>query len=115
MNESALNNETWHPVCSTADLTPDGGVCALVGGHQIAIFQDSIEKSLYAVSNYDPIGKANVMSRGIVGSIKGSPVVASPLYKQHFDLQTGHCVEMPEFSLRVFGVRIQNDEVMICL
>ena len=83
----------WTNICSLEDLVPDTGVCALVEGKQVAIFRFGDDETVYAISNYDPFGKANVLSRGILGSIGERPVVASPLYKQHFDLTSGECLE----------------------
>jgi nitrite reductase (NADH) small subunit len=103
----------WKDVCSTDDLQPDSGVCALVAGQQVAIFYMVKEKAVYAVHNYDPIGKANVLSRGMIGDIKGDPVVASPLYKQHFNLKTGVCVEDGQVTVPVYPVRITNGRVEI--
>ena len=71
------------------------------------------ESVVYALSNYDPIGQANVLSRGILGDINDQPVVASPLYKQHFNLNTGICLEDETISLAVYPVRIVNDSVQI--
>jgi nitrite reductase (NADH) small subunit len=102
----------WADVCSVEDLQPDSGVCALVEGQQVAIFFLSKEKTVYAIHNYDPIGKANVLSRGLIGDIKGEPVVASPLYKQHFNLKTGVCLEdesivVPAYLSRIHGSRVE--------
>lgn len=33
------------------------------------------------------------MSRGIIGDLQGERVIASPIYKQHFSLATGRCLE----------------------
>ncbi len=71
------------------------------------------ESVVYALSNYDPIGQANVLSRGILGDINEQPVVSSPLYKQHFNLNTGICLEDESISLAVYPVRIVNDSVQI--
>ncbi len=99
--------EQWQPICTLDDLIPDSGICSLVAGQQVAIFYlPDADPAIYAVSNWDPIGEANVMSRGIVGSIGDESVVASPLYKQHFSLSTGQCVEQPEHSLQTWPVRI---------
>ena len=76
--------ENWTTVCSQEDLTPNAGVCAKVADHQVAIFYCKRSDKIYGLSNFDPIGKANVMSRGIIGSLSGEPYVASPLYKQHY-------------------------------
>jgi nitrite reductase (NADH) small subunit len=100
----------WTDVCAIDDLVPLYGSCALLNGRQIAIFLIG-DGELYAIDNYDPIGKANVLSRGIVGDIKGEPVVASPLYKQHFSLKTGQCLEqeirVPRYEARVVMGRVQ--------
>ncbi len=66
----------WIDICSMDDLQPNSGVCALVNSEQVAIFYFPNEDKIYAIGNYDPIGKANVLSRGMVGDINGEPVVA---------------------------------------
>ena len=48
---------------------------------------------MYALSNYDPFSGAFVLSRGIVGSTGDTLKVASPLYKQTFDLASGQTSE----------------------
>jgi nitrite reductase (NADH) small subunit len=103
----------WKVVCSLDDLQPDSGVCALVEGQQVAIFFLVKEQVAYAIHNFDPIGKANVLSRGMIGDVKGEPVVASPLYKQHFSLLTGACLEDENISVPVYSVRIENGKVEI--
>lgn len=103
----------WTTICKLDDLVPNTGVCALLEGEQVAVFRVGKGNDLYAVSNYDPFGEANVLSRGIIGSLGDQVVVASPLYKQHFDLKTGACVEDPEHALKVYPVRIQQDEVQL--
>jgi len=62
-----------------------------------------------------PIGKANVLSRGMVGDINERLVVASPLYKQHFDLQTGECLENDEHSVPVYSVELTANKVILTL
>jgi nitrite reductase (NADH) small subunit len=103
----------WISVCSVADLQPNSGVCALVGGEQVAIFHMVKDNAIYAIHNYDPIGKANVLSRGVIGDIKGEPVVASPLYKQHFSLISGCCLEDAQVKVPIYQVRIHNSNVEV--
>jgi nitrite reductase (NADH) small subunit len=104
----------WISVCAETDFFPDTGLCALINQQQIAIFYAHRLKEYFAISNFDPIGKANVLSRGILGSIGDQVVVASPLYKQHFNLRTGQCLEKSEFQLEVYPVRCVNGEIQIC-
>lgn len=101
-------------LCEKSDLIPNAGVCALHEGEQIAVFYlPDTEHQLYAISNFDPFGQANVLSRGIVGSLNDRIVVASPLLKQHFDLQNGECLEDTEVSVRTYPVKFINDKVCI--
>src|SRR5262245_58452496 len=98
----------WVAVCRLDDIVPNTGVCALVNGRQIAVFRLDDDR-LYAIDNYDPFSKANVLSRGIVGDVKGELVVASPVYKQHFSLVTGRCIEDETVSVPVYGATVQGD------
>ena len=103
----------WIDVCAVDELQPNSGVCALVEEQQVAIFYMTKEQAVYAIHNYDPIGKANVLSRGLIGDINGEPVVASPLYKQHFSLITGVCLEDETVKVDAFDVRIADGRVEI--
>ena len=105
----------WQEVRSVDDLQPDSGVCALVKGQQVAIFYMPKDKAVYAINNFDPFGCANVLSRGLIGDINGQPVVASPLYKQHFNLQTGVCLEDETVTIPTYAVRIENGSVQVSM
>ena len=105
----------WQDVCNVDDLQPDSGVCALVDGQQVAIFYLPKNKAVYAINNHDPFGNANVLSRGIIGDINGQPVVASPLYKQHFNLQTGVCLEDETVTIPTYAIRIENGSVQVSI
>ena len=106
---------TWSDVCSFDQLVPDRGVCALVGDQQVAVFRVTPTDELYAVANHDPFSGANVMSRGIVGSRGEVPKVASPMFKQNFDLRTGLCLDDASVSLAVYPVREHHGRVEVAL
>ena len=99
-------------VCRLDDIVPDTGVCALVAGEQVAVFRIR-RRSIHAIGNRDPFSGANVLSRGIVGDLKGELVVASPVYKQHFSLATGRCVEDPEVRIPVYDATIEDGMVVV--
>jgi len=102
----------WVDICGLDDLTANAGCGALLGDQQVALFYLPDEpEQVFAISNYDPLGEANVLARGIVGNIGEQLVVASPLYKQHFDLRTGACLEEAEVWVRCFSARIQDGRV----
>ena len=103
----------WVDVCPYDAIYPDTGVCALVGGEQVAVFRLA-DGTLHAVSNHDPFSGANVLSRGLVGDRAGEPKVASPIYKQTFNLRTGVCYEDPGVRLDVYPVRRRQGRVEVC-
>ena len=103
-------------ICKLDDIIPETGVCALVNGEQVAIFRTHHDE-VYAMHNFDPFSQANVISRGLLGSceIDGQKVryVASPMYKQRFDLATGKCLDDERVSLRSYPVSVTNGVVFI--
>jgi nitrite reductase (NADH) small subunit len=106
----------WTAVCAAEDIVPDTGVCALVDGRHVAVFRlGQGAESFFAIDNVDPKSGASVLSRGLVGSLGDRIVVASPLYKNHFDLRTGECLESPEHSVRAHAVRVEDGRVQVAL
>ena len=107
-------NQNWTAVCDIDEIVPDTGVCALLGGRQVAVFRIGSETPrVFAIDNFDPNAGAAVLSRGLVGSLGERIVVASPIYKHHFDLQTGECLEVPAHSVSSFPVRVENGTVWV--
>ena len=101
----------WIDVCSLDDIRPTGAVCALVGCRQVAIFRPSAAPELFALDNVDPFSKASVLSRGILGDRGGVLKIASPIFKQSFDLRTGICLDDATVRVAVFPVRIHDGRV----
>ncbi|NIK62213.1 nitrite reductase small subunit NirD [Kribbella shirazensis] len=99
-------------VCALEALLPERGVAALFGDTQIALFRTH-DGQVFAIGNQDPYSGANVMSRGIVGSRGDVPTVASPMFKQVFDLRTGVCLDDPDVSLPVYPVSVVDGQVVV--
>ena len=86
----------WIDVCAVDEITPDTGVAVLIGDLQIAVVRvGEGDDQIFAVGNYDPFSHAFVIARGIVGDRGGVPKIASPIFKQSFDLRTGQCLDDP--------------------
>jgi nitrite reductase (NADH) small subunit len=99
------NPLNWVPICALDDIVPNTGVCALVEGKQVAVFNVAQgEGGVYAV-----------LSRGLIGSLGERIVVASPIYKQHFDLRTGECLEAPEHSVSAFAAQVKDGQVWVAV
>jgi len=102
----------WTAVCPYSRLEPERGMAALLHGVQVALFR-LIDGEMYAIDNRDPIGGAYVMSRGIVGTRGGVPVIASPLFKQAYDLRTGECLDVPGVVVPTYAVRCHDGHVQV--
>ncbi|MDF0528828.1 nitrite reductase small subunit NirD [Tsukamurella sp. 8F] len=102
----------WTAACPLSRLEPLRGVAVLLpDGQQVAVFRLA-DNRVRAVGNIDPIGRAAVMSRGIVGDRNGFPVVQSPLKKQAFSLLDGRCLDADGVYLPVYDTRITLDQTV---
>ena len=104
----------WNTVCTVDDILPNTGVCALVENRHVAVVRIG-QTQFYAIDNVDPKSGASVLSRGLVGNLGKHVVVASPLYKNHFNLATGACLEAPEYSVHAHSVSIEDGRVRVAL
>lgn len=112
----APHDSAWRAVCAVGDILPNTGICALVKDRHVAVFHvDGSGEQLYAIDNVDPNAGASVLSRGLVGNLGDRIVVASPIYKHHFDLRSGECLEVPEHSVAAYPVRVENDMVLVAV
>ena len=110
---TATTESSWQDICSIDDLVPYAGISALVASEQAALFYvPDATPAIYALDNFCPSAQANVLSRGIVGDLAGELVVASPMYKEHFKLVTGECLEKP-LSVKTWDVQVNAGRVMI--
>lgn len=113
MEPAPAADATWTEICALDDLVPGTGACALVDGRQVAIVRPDESDRLYALDNLDPFSGAMVISRGIVGDAKGVPKIASPVYKQSFDLRTGRCLDDPSVAIPVYACRVEGGRVWL--
>ncbi|PRZ44287.1 assimilatory nitrite reductase (NAD(P)H) small subunit [Antricoccus suffuscus] len=110
----------WRRVCDIEELAVERGRAALIGREQVALFRTAYG-DVYAVQQLDPFSGANVISRGIVGSRGHVPTIASPMYKQVFDLRTGDCLDSAGYaavdggdgSLKIWDVLIIDGDVLV--
>lgn len=99
----------WTVACPITQLQPMRGVAVLLPDNaQVALFRLA-DNSIRAVGNIDPIGRAAVLSRGIVGDRAGIPTIQSPLKKQAFSLLDGRCLDAEGISIPVYDTRIGLD------
>nr|WP_112280851.1 nitrite reductase small subunit NirD [Prauserella muralis] len=105
--------QTWVAVCRVEDVPRAYGVAALLEDRtQVAVFRTD-DDEFYGLSNIDPFSNAAVLSRGIVGDSAGAPVVASPVYKQRFDLRTGACLDDESVHVATYPIRVADGVVHV--
>ncbi|WP_058233817.1 nitrite reductase small subunit NirD [Devriesea agamarum] len=111
-------SENWQRVCEVTQLEEEWGEAALFGTEQIAIFK-VWDGNVYVTSNVDPRTQQGIMSRGIVGDHERDgerrPTIASPLYKEVYDLATGECYTTSNFRLPVYASRVVDGQVEVDL
>jgi len=105
-------DDVWTPICEVGRLPVERGVTALVRGHAVAVFLVP-DGSVYAVGNHDPLSRATVLGRGIVGSRDDVPFVASPSSRRAFDLRTGACLDDATLSVPAYAVRVVDGVVQV--
>ena len=95
----------------------DGGEAGAEVGDVVAVAAGGLEGAVpaggdvYAIDHQDPFSGANVLARGLVGTRGDVPTVASPVYKQVFDLTTGRCLDDETVAVRTWPVRITGGTV----
>lgn len=104
----------WIDICALNELPPNAGLACRVAHEQIALFYlpDTPEK-VFALGHHDPKSGANVLARGIVGDVGGELVVASPMYKHHYRLRDGQCLEDEAVRVPIWPVRIEGGRVLL--
>ncbi|MBZ2169697.1 nitrite reductase small subunit NirD [Marinobacter sp. F4216] len=108
------NNTQQCSVCRLRDLIPGSGIAVWTPAGPVAIFYlPEQTPSMYGISHHDPFSGANVLARGITGDLKGHLVVASPIYKQHFDLRTGVCLEDENVRIPTYQVHVDGGDVLV--
>jgi nitrite reductase (NADH) small subunit len=102
----------WTDVCPLERVQPERAVGALVAGEPVAVVRAHDDR-LFALHNVDPFSGASVLARGIVGDVDGRPVIASPLYKQHFALEDGRCLEDADVAVATYPVRVVDGVIQV--
>jgi nitrite reductase (NADH) small subunit len=113
MEDLVATGSDWVEICRLERITPGTGVAAMVRNQQIAVIRARDGVAVYALSNFDPFSRAFVIARGIIGDREGIPKIASPIFKQTFDLRTGECLDDPRVRLPVFPTRVRDGRIEV--
>jgi nitrite reductase (NADH) large subunit len=115
LRRPSASKEEWVLVGKVWDFPADGGAAVRHGQTQIAVFNFASRGEWYACQNMCPHRREFVLSRGMLGDQKGKPKVACPVHKKTFSLQNGSCLSGEDYSVRVFPVKVDGDDVYLYL
>ncbi|PBC35825.1 nitrite reductase small subunit [Rhodococcus sp. ACPA4] len=96
----------WTSACPLSHLITGRGVAVLLRSGEQGALLGLEAGTLRAVSNFDPYGRAAVISRGLVGDRNGEPIVLSAFLKQAFSLIGGRALDDESVSLPVYEVHV---------
>jgi nitrite reductase (NADH) large subunit len=105
----------WVQVGKTWDFPRDGGATVKYGKTQIAVFNFASRNEWYATQNMCPHRREFVLARGMIGDQGGKPKVACPVHKKTFSLESGRCLTGESYSVQVFPVKVDGDDVYLQL
>jgi nitrite reductase (NADH) large subunit len=105
----------WVLVGKVWDFPHDGGATIKHGQTQLAVFHFASRGEWYATQNMCPHRREFVLSRGMIGDHNGKPKVACPVHKKTFSLESGECLSGEDYSVRVFPVKVEGDDVYLLL
>lgn len=100
-------------VAPTSEFPQEGGSCAKVGNHQIAIFYFHSRNEWYACENACPHSGDMVLSRGLLGDSNAEPKVSCPLHKRNFSLKSGECLSGDSFKVKTYPVIVEDGKVFL--
>jgi len=103
---------SWERVCDPSALPVGKGIAAWAAGRAVAIFNLG-QQGVYALDNRDPASGVSLLARGQICELAGELYVCSPLYKQHYRLTTGECLEEPQLKATKVDIRIDETGVWL--
>ena len=105
----------WQRACRIEDVPEDGGVCALIEGEQIAIFNFKTLGKWFATQNECPHKQQMALSRGMIGTQGDEPKVACPFHKKTFSLVSGSCLSGDELAIKTYEVKVEEGNVFVLM
>ncbi|MEP3837615.1 MAG: nitrite reductase small subunit NirD [Algibacter sp.] len=103
----------WFKAANINDFPKDGGACVKYKDLQIAVFNFNRLKTWYACQNLSPYKEEMVLSRGMIGDHNGEPMVACPLHKKTYSLETGENLNGDLEPIALYPIKIEGENVYI--
>jgi nitrite reductase/ring-hydroxylating ferredoxin subunit len=89
-----------------SDVPNFGKKAVTVNGREILLI--NIKGQIFACENECP-HQGSPLQAGIVKDGH----LSCPRHGYRFDLKTGNCLDFPEYTLRIYPVELQGDDIMV--
>lgn len=111
--EEGMVNVKWKNAGKVSDFPEEGGACVLINDEQIAVYNFTSKRKWYATQNLCPHKQEMILSRGMIGDVKGEPKVACPFHKKQFSLNSGACLTGEDYEIKTYPVKVEGDAVFV--
>lgn len=103
----------WFKAIKVEEVPENNGAAIKYNNKQIAIFNFTSQGKWFACQNLCPHKFEMILSRGIIGDLKGEPKVACPFHKKTFSLKSGKCLSGDDYQINTYPVKVENGYVYI--
>ena len=90
-----------------ADVPNFGKKLVTVNGQDVLLI--NLKGEIYACENECP-HQGSPLQAGVV---KDGPTLSCPRHGYRYNLKTGACQDFPEYTLKVFPVHLEGDDIMV--
>ncbi len=94
-------------VAKVSDIPDWGKKLVTVNGQEVLLV--NVKGSIFATEPECPHQGAPLSG----GLLKDAEHIVCQRHGYHFDLKTGACRDFPEYTLKVYPVRIEGDDVLV--
>ena len=90
-----------------AEVPNFGKKLVTVNGQELLLI--NLKGEVYACENECP-HQGSPLQAGVV---KDGPTLSCPRHGYRFNLKTGACQDFPEYTLKVYPVRLEGDDILV--
>jgi nitrite reductase (NADH) small subunit len=113
-----------HVVAKVGEIAPGGVKVVPIGRHGVGVY--NVNGTFYAIANYCPheggplctgrLGGRTVIDDDAAGGasvVREGEYIYCPWHQWGFELSTGTTAVKPEWTIRTYPVRVENDDVIV--
>lgn len=123
-SQSRLPGGREHVVAKVGEIEPGGRKLVPIGRHGVGVY--NVDGTYYAIANYCPheggplcsgrLGGRSVTDEKAAGGasvVEDGEYIYCPWHQWGFELATGTTTVKPEWTIRTYPVRVEDDDVIV--